>query len=143
MPASCPRILVADTPGAMAAVRAALDGIGVLIHASNLEDAARIRRAGVDLLICGAHFDGDRVAALVEAAMADGRSLRAPIVCIRDLRDDAPPALIKCIAEPRVRFIDLHGLREALGFHEAYRRFRSVVLDSLTGDAPWNFDGRR
>jgi hypothetical protein len=130
-PASGPRILVADTAGAMATVRAALGDIGVLIHASNLDDALRILRAGVDMMVCGAHFDTDRISILVRAAANEPAFHGKAVVCIRDAHAEPPAALVECVAEPDVRFVDVHRLRESHGLPVAYLRFRLVVLDSL------------
>jgi hypothetical protein len=135
MPVSEPRILVADTAGAMATVRAALDDIGVLIHATNLDDALRILRAGVDMMVCGAHFDTDRISILVRAAANEPAFRGKAVVCIRDAHAEPPAALVECIAEPDVRFVDVHRLRESHGVPVAYLRFRLIVLDRLVNGA--------
>jgi hypothetical protein len=129
------RIVVADNPGAMATLRAALGSIVDLVRVDTVEDALVEVASGADMVICGLHFGagGEGTAMFQLLQRLDGAK---PIICLRDidtsLRGEEHELLARrCADHGAAHFLDIHGLRKAHGTVGGYRRFRLAVLACL------------
>lgn len=131
-----PRILVADLSAGVATIRSVLDSAADFVHAATIREAAQLLGNGVEIILCGIHFDESRMFDLLRMVKADVQHCRTPFLCFRDLESDLAPALfesleISCRALGAERFVDLYTLKKKFGVNKADEEFRRIILSYL------------
>lgn len=132
------RVLAADTPEGVNTLRNVLGHTLEIVEAGCFEGALKQSSSGIDLIICGIHFDESRMYDLLRLVKANPVTRAIPFICFRDM-DSAlsPPVLeslqIACNALGAVAFIDLFQLKTIHGLQNADARFRDIVLRSFVG----------
>ena len=127
------QILVADVAGGVETLRHVVGPAAEIVGAATLDEALAALRDGVDLVICGIHFDQSRMFDLLRLAKADRATRDTPFVCFRHLDSELPQQVfeslqIACVALGAIGFVDLFELRSRYGVHEADTRLRATVF---------------
>jgi hypothetical protein len=131
------RILVADVPAGVRALENVIGTSATVIGTNSLDEAVFLLRKGVDLIVCGIHFDESRMFDLLRLAKA-GPSIQAiPFLCFRDMDSGLTLPIfeslqIACQALEAVEFVDLFHVKSRFGSEEADERFRRILTDLLT-----------
>ncbi|WIG97913.1 hypothetical protein [Myxococcus sp. SDU36] len=130
------RILVADVPSGVQTLRSVLGDTVELLPASVMADALKCLREGVELAVCGVHFDESRMFDFLRTVKADPVTRGIPVLCFRDLDSTLAPMLlqsleISCRALGAVGFIDIHDLKSRHGSGNADARFRKAIAAAL------------
>jgi hypothetical protein len=132
---------VADlSPGAATLHEILGDNVNVT-SAGTMPEALQILEQGVDLIVCGVHFDESRMFDLLMSVKADLRARVIPFLCYRDLNSALDPTSLRglhmsCAALGAAGFIDLYELKSQHGIPEADRRFRELIC-SLLNERSW------
>ena len=132
---STARILIADSPEGLAALRRTVASAFDLVHAPTLELARQALQEGPALVVCGAHFDEGRMYDLLRLMKADPALARLPFVAVRLLEGELDDALYESV-KIAVRalggdaFVDLPRWSRKYGAAEAGRRL-TTLLDQL------------
>lgn len=131
-----PRILTADTPQWIEALRQLLEPHAEIVTADRMEPAVEHIRSGVDLIICGIHFAESRMFDLLRLAKADPATRGIPFLCIRYRDLGLTPAVfeglqIACQALGAVAFVDFYDLKHKYGAAQADAHLQAIVLDLL------------
>lgn len=134
------RILVADVPVGISAMRRILAPHATVLGASLLDEAIAAIGLGVDLIACGMHFDESRMFDLLRRARAHAAAADVPFVCLCELDGRLGRSLLEgleiaCDALG-ARFVDLHDLRTRYGNDAADDQFRRLVLSLLPSGDP-------
>lgn len=129
-------LLVADVATGQATLRNVMGDRTGLVGAATLEEAREALGRGVDMVVCGIHFDDSRMFDLLRYARADPRFRPVPFICFRDLESELAPALfesldIACTALGAAAFVDLFTLKKRHGIADADAAFRRILLDRL------------
>lgn len=130
--AAKPRVLVADAPGALATIRAAIVEELELVPAFTFDEALR-NVSSVDMIISGLHFDDSRMFELLHAAKRGVHLCHKPFLCVRMLEPEGADReytslRAACAAHGAAGFLDLAVLQRSYGLAGAYRQFGRVVL---------------
>ena len=123
--------------GAHPAVENVIGTSATVIGMNTLDEAISLLRKGVDLIVCGIHFDDSRMFDLLRLAKADPSIQAVPFLCFRDMDSELTLPIfdslqIACQALGAVEFIDLFHLKSQFGGEEADKRFRRILTDLLT-----------
>ena len=118
------QILAATPPNGEPILRRALGDAATLLPAHTLEEALDVIAQGVDIIVCGIHFDESRMFELLRAVKADPRVNKTPFVCVRLIGSNLTPTLIQsldisCALLGAAKFIDLYALERTFGPEEA------------------------
>jgi DNA-binding NtrC family response regulator len=116
--ATLPKVLAANTPAGYSIIEAAFAGKAELIHVKTVEEAAGRLVSGVDLVLCGMHFDDSRMFDLLREANRIAPNV--PVVCCRlsgsVLTQAALEAMVSASAQLGARdFLDRTVLEEKYG----------------------------
>jgi CheY-like chemotaxis protein len=134
-----PRALVADSPAGVAVIAKMLGDefdiipVHVLTEALDiLQGAAATQGSGIDVIVCGQHFDGSQMLHFLECVKAYAPTSQIPFVCCRAtatyLRDQSLAAMREaCEALGAVAYIDLPEHERHGGTEAAAVTFRDAV----------------
>jgi len=128
-----PRILVADSPDAYQAFRAALTSSFALVHAASFEEAKQALDPAPTLVVCGCHFDEGRMYDLLRHLKATRGLDRIPFMAVRcvpgELLDDALYESVKIAVRALGgnAFVDLLRWQRRWGTAEASHRLTHLV----------------
>jgi CheY-like chemotaxis protein len=128
------RILAAVPPEAQAILRLALGKAATLLPAHTTEEALGIVAQGVDIIICGIHFDDSRMFELLRAVKADPGLGKIPFVCVRLVGSNLTPTLVQslemsCALLGAAVFIDLYTLERTFGPERAAHQLGRMILE--------------
>lgn len=132
------RILAADDQAGFAMLQATLDGAYDWIYARTLHEAVEQLREGLDMIVCGVHFDESRMFDFLRISKAAPATKSVPFLCYRDLDSDLGPAVLEAMeiavkALGAVAFVDMFALKEKHGTADADARFRELLLSHFAG----------
>jgi CheY-like chemotaxis protein len=127
------RILAATPPEAEAILRRGLGHAAILLPALTIEEAFDVAAQGVDIIVCGIHFDDSRMFELLRAVKADPRLSKTPFVCVRLLGSNLAPTLVQsleisCALLGAAKFIDLYILERMFGRKKAEDELGRMIL---------------
>lgn len=130
-------ILVADVPAGVRTVENVLGMSATVIGTNILDEAVSLLRKGVDLIVCGIHFDDSRMFDLLRLTKADPSTRAIPFLCVRDMDSELTLPIfeslqIACQALGAVEFVDLFHVKSRFGSQDADERFRRILTDLLT-----------
>lgn len=130
---SIPRVLVADLRSGVKTIRAVLGDSAKVSSAQRMDQAIAALEEGVELIVCGIHFDDSRMFDFLRIVKADPRDRSIPFVCFRDLESDLAPALLESLdissrALGAECFLDLFELKARHGVEAADEEFRQILL---------------
>jgi CheY-like chemotaxis protein len=136
------RILVADTPESVVALRAALTTSLPLHAVSTLEEARAAVAQTPLLVICGCHFDEGRMYDLLRLLKAEPALSKVPFMAVRCLEGELEDAIYESV-KIAVRalggnaFVDLLRWQRKYGEQEASHRLTRTVetLAHAQGDS--------
>jgi CheY-like chemotaxis protein len=134
-----PRVLLADVKEDFSSIAQILEPDATVVRASTLDEALGAVTTGVDLVLCGIHFDDSRMFDLLRYVKADPTMRGVPFLCFRDRASELAPTLfesldIACRALGGVGFVDLIGLRRRVGEAQGDAEFRALVLRHARGE---------
>jgi hypothetical protein len=130
-------ILVADVPAGVRTVENVIGTSATVIGTNTLDEAVSLLRKGVDLLVCGIHFDDSRMFDLLRLAKADPSIRAIPFLCFWDMDSELTLPIfeslqIACQTLGAVELIDRFQMKLRFGSGEADERFRRILTDLLT-----------
>lgn len=133
-----PRVLLADVAEDFPTIERILGPDVAVVRAERLDDALGAMTSGLDLVLCGIHFDDSRMFDLLRYAKADPVLRGVPFLCFRDRASELAPTLfegldIACRALGGVGFVDLIALRRRVGAAQGDAEFRALVLRYARG----------
>jgi hypothetical protein len=129
---SPPRIVVADTPEAFAAFRAALTSAMTLVHVTRLDQARKALDPAPRLVVCGCHFDEGRMYDLLRHMKGVPELRGVPFMAVRCIEGELEDALYESV-KIAVRalggnaFVDLLRWQQRWGAAEASHRLTHLV----------------
>src|SRR3954471_2074614 len=91
------RILAATPPESQAILARALGNAATLLPAVTIEEAFNVAAQGVDIIVCGIHFDDSRMFELLRAIKADPGLSKTPFVCVRLVGSNLAPAIVQSL----------------------------------------------
>jgi hypothetical protein len=130
-------IVVADTTEAFEHLRDSLARALPLVHVDTLGAAQRAIVPGTPLVVCGCHFDEDRMYDLLRYMKASGTLGRIPFLATRLLPDALEDTLYESVkiatrALGASGFVDLYRLQRKYGEVEAAQRL-TARIEALAG----------
>lgn len=117
----------------MASLHHVLKGHAQICEVHTLDEAISQLQPGLDLIICGIHFDDSRMFDLLRLAKATPTTREVPFLCYRDLDTRLPQTLVEGMeiatrAGGAVGFVDLVTLKTRFGVKRADERLRQMIL---------------
>jgi hypothetical protein len=108
-----------------------------------MEEALVVATQGVEIIICGIHFDDSRMFELLRAIKADSYLRSIPFICVRLLGSNLAPTLIQsleisCELLGAASFIDLHILERTYGRQRAEAELARMIFASAEKPARSN-----
>jgi CheY-like chemotaxis protein len=136
-----PTVLVADAPAGVATLENVLHGHARIVGTNATAEALSLMKGGVDLVVCGVHFDDSRMFDLLRLAKADPQTRALPFACFRDMQSELSDFLLQgldiaCSALGSDLFVDLLSLKKRHGIEEADAQFRRLLLRLLEPGSP-------
>ena len=110
-----------------------------MLPVSTIEEAFYVAAQGVDIIVCGIHFDDSRMFELLRAIKADPGLSKTPFVCVRLVGSNLAPAVIQsleisCALLGAAKFIDLYVLERTFGAETAEIELRRMI-SALAGQS--------
>ena len=134
-----PRALLAESPTAVAVISNilgdALDVIAVSTESEALDilqGSAMVAGRGIDVIICGQHFEGSQMLDFLQCVKAYKPTSRIPFICCRVLPTHLSENMLAamrdtCEALGALAYIDLIGTEKRQGADAAVVQFRDAV----------------
>lgn len=126
------RLLVAAAPESILAVSRALESHFTLIGAGSVAEAQSRVVQGIDLILCGLHFDEGRMFDLLRYVKANPATKSIPFLCIKSGDGTLSPALLESVeiaskALGADGFVVLHDWKKDFGDDAAYEKLRHLI----------------
>jgi CheY-like chemotaxis protein len=114
-------------------LRRAMGSAVDLLPAVTMQEALAVARQGVDVIVCGIHFDDSRMFELLRTIKADSDLRRVPFICVRLVGSNLAPTLVQsleisCELLGAADFIDLYSLERTHGPQQAEAVLSRLIL---------------
>lgn len=118
----------------------ALEGYVDVTVCTSMEEAQLALSKGVDLVMCGLHFDEGRMLDFLRFAKANPDTRSIPFICVKSTEDMLSPVMLQSVeiaskALGAARFVDLYEWRTALGDEQAFQKLRDCVAHAIQDDS--------
>jgi hypothetical protein len=129
-------VLIADMPQAIETFRRALDGDDIVyLIATTFDEGRRLLRPGLAIILCGVHFDDDRMFDFLRLAKITPHTANVPFVCVRALGLLLKPLVPRGIEVASrelgaAAYVDHLHLENTHGSVEVDRRLRSMLIEA-------------
>lgn len=117
-----------------------LEGYIDVTVCTSMEEAQSTLSKGVDLVICGLHFDEGRMLDFLRFAKANPDTRPIPFICIKSTEDMLSPVMLQSVeiaskALGATRFVDLYEWRTTLGDEQAFHKLRDCIDHAIQDDS--------
>lgn len=110
----------------------ALAGYFEVTVCTSRENAESALGKGVDVAMCGLHFDEGRMLDFLRLAKEHANTRSIPFICVKSTEDVLSPVMLQSVeaaskALGAENFINLHAWRTTIGDEKAFQKLRDYI----------------